>query len=367
MVPVVPNPLLGVGLHSAGALLSANCYAPQKGLRRWSWETFWITQAAWCWLLWPILGAMATIPNLWQVLVEAPKLPMLYSFLMSLAYGVGGTAFNISIRYIGFSLTYSIAVGLSSVLGTMVPPLVRGQLGEILSRQGSGVVLAGVAVGALGIAMCGISGRFKERDLDEKQGSHGEFNLTKGLLLSLVAGVLSAVYGFALEVADPVIAVAEEHGAGHWKGNVAYLFANTGAFITAAAYSLYLARKNRSLRELVELPADAKRGSLGVNYLLAFLTGSLWYGQFFFYNLGHVRMGAYAFSSWAIHMIMLVLFSNLLAVLFREWKGTRSRTKVAINLSLAVLVASVLLLTYGNYLGDQPPTSATSAEDSSSP
>ena len=55
------------------------------------------------------------------------------------------------------------------------------------------------------------------------------------------------------------------------------------------------------------------------------LTGTLWYGQFFFYNLGHVRMGN-ANTSWAIHMIMLVLFSNLVAVVFREWKGCRPRT-----------------------------------------
>ena len=58
------------------------------------------------------------------------------------------------------------------------------------------------------------------------------------------------------------------------------------------------------------------------------LTGTLWYGQFFFYNLGHVRMGNYKFTSWAIHMIMLVLFSNLVAVLFREWKGCRGRTSL---------------------------------------
>jgi L-rhamnose-H+ transport protein len=354
--------MLGVGLHSVGALLSANCYAPQKGLRRWSWETFWITQAAWCWLLWPIIGAIATIPDLWQVLCEAPKLPMLLSFLMSLAYGVGGTAFNISIRYIGFSLTYSIAVGLSSVLGTLVPPLVRGTMGEILSRPGAGMVMAGVIAGAAGIAMCGLSGRLKERDINQADGSHGQFNLGKGLMLSLLAGVLSAVYGFAIEVAEPVIKVAEQHGAGHWKGKVAYLFTNTGAFITAALYSLHLARKNRSLRELVELPSDSAKGTLPINYLLAFLTGTLWYGQFFFYNLGHVRMGAYAFSSWAIHMIMLVLFSNLLAVLLREWRDCRSRTKFAINLSLTVLLAAVILLTYGNYLGDKPAAPAPKPE-----
>ena len=83
------------------------------------------------------------------------------------------------------------------------------------------------------------------------------------------------------------------------------------------------------------------------------VTGTLWYAQFFFYNLGHVRMGPYAFTSWAIQMILLVLFSNLLGVLFREWKGCRPRTRLAITLALAVLVTAILLLTYGNYLGDQ--------------
>lgn len=80
-----------------------------------------MTQAVWCWFLWPIIGAALTIPDLKDVLVEAPKLPMLFSFLLGLAYGIGGIAFNISIRYIGFALTYAIAVGLSAILGTLAP------------------------------------------------------------------------------------------------------------------------------------------------------------------------------------------------------------------------------------------------------
>lgn len=358
MTPISANPILGVGLHSVGAMLSANCYAPQKGVKRWSWEIYWMTQAAWCWFLWPIIGALGTIPDLGRVLAEAPKGAMLSSFLLGLAYGVGGTAFNVSIRYIGFSLTYAIAVGLSSVLGTLVPPLVRGQFGNILAKPGASWVLAGVAVGAAGIAVCGLAGRFKEGDLRARAGGAGEFSLAKGLLLSLLAGVLSAVYGFALEVAQPIIDVAELHGAGHWKGNVAYLFANTGAFVTALGYSLYLGIKNRSLGELACLRTGPDRASLATNYLLALLTGTLWYGQFFFYNLGHVRMGHYAFTSWAIHMIMLVLFSNLSALLFREWRGCRPRTRLTIGLGLLILMGAVLSLTYGNYLGDQPPVAA---------
>jgi L-rhamnose-H+ transport protein len=345
-----PNPLFGVLFHGAGAFLSANCYAPQKYLRRWSWEIFWMVQASWCWLIWPIVGAALTIPSLWCVLVDAPRLCMVYSFLLGLAYGVGGTAFNVSIRYIGFSLTYAIAVGLSSILGTLVPPLVRGQFGEILSKTGSEWLMLGVAAGAVGIAVCGFAGRLKEMDLRDRQDD-SQFCLAKGLILSLVAGVLSAVYGFALEVAQPVVDVAESYGAGEWRGNVAYLFANPGAFVTALIFSLYLARKNRSLGELVRIEGQPSM-SLPLNYLMAFLTGTLWYGQFFFYNLGHVRLGReYAFSSWAIHMILLVLFSNLSGMLFGEWRKCRAPTRIAAGFGLAVLCGAVLLLTYGNYLG----------------
>jgi L-rhamnose-H+ transport protein len=352
---ITPNPLLGVGLHTVGAGFAANCYSPQKYVKRWSWETYWLAQAAWCWLLWPIIGALLTIPQLWQVLAQAPKDRMLMSFLMGVAYGIGGMAFNVSIRYIGFALTYSIAVGLSSILGTLVPPLAHGQIHEILPRAGSTWVLAGVLAGAAGIAICGAAGHFKERDLDAKQGSHAGFSLTKGLLLSFLAGVLSAVYGFALDAAIPIEDIAEQHGAGIWKGNVAYLFANTGAFVTSLVYCAYLMWKNKSSAEFTHLRPGQIGGSLPANYLLAFLTGTLWYGQFFFYNLGHVRLGkSYAFSSWAIHMIILVLISNLVGVIFKEWKACRGRTKTIISFGLVVLCAAVLCLTYGNYLG-QPP------------
>ncbi|MBP8604587.1 MAG: rhamnose:proton symporter [Phycisphaerae bacterium] len=350
------NPMLGIGFHSVGAMLAANCYAPQKLIRRWSWEIFWIVQASWCWLLWPIIGAVLTIPDLPNVLADAVRecpLALVWSFLFSMAYGVGGIAFNLSIRYIGFSLTYAVAVGLSAVLGTVVPPLVRGQFGAILSKTGSGWVLFGVAIGALGIAVCGIAGRLKEHDLAAQASGMGQFSLFKGFGLSLLAGILSAVYGFALDVAAPVAEIAESYGAGHWKGNVIYLTANTGAFVTSMIYCLFLARKNASFRDFFRLKEGAESSSLWGNYILAILTGTLWYGQFFFYNLGHVRMGQYAFTSWAIHMIMLVLFSNLTGILFHEWKACSFRTRLAIVAGLAVLIVSVLLLTYGNYLGQQ--------------
>jgi len=352
MESVAANPLLGVAMHAIGATFAATCYTPEKRVKGWSWQTYWITQASFCWFLLPLFVAWLTIPHLGEVLHEAPKDAMLRSFLLGAAYGIGGTAFGISIRYIGFSLTYAIAVGLSSVLGTLIPPLVKGTLVSTLSKPGAGWIIAGIAAGTVGIAFAGCAGRLKETDLSS-QDLTGQFSLAKGLLLSLLAGVLSAVYGFALEAGEPIAEIATAHGAGVWRGNVVYIFSNTGAFLTTSMYCLYLHARHKTLREIVALPAGQPEASLGMNWAMAIATGTFWYGQFFFYNLGHVRMGNYKFTSWAIHMIMLVLISNLVGVLLREWGACRSLTRRTLAVALTVLMGAVLLLTYGNYIGEQ--------------
>lgn len=337
----------GVLYHAIGASSASLCYTPEKKVKGWSWQTYWLAQAAVCWLILPVMIAWLTIPELAAVLKEAPVAAMQRSFLLGMAYGVGGTAFGIAIRYVGFSLTYAIAVGISCVLGTLLPPLVNGTLTEALSGSGSGFLMSGVVSGAFGIGICGLAGRSKERDLEKGHSAASNFSLAKGLPLCLLAGVLSALYGFSLNQGQPIADVAAQHGAGNYQGNVIYIFSNTGAFLTTLLYCLYLHRKNKTIHEY----HNAGTGSLGINYLMAAITGLLWYGQFFFYGLGHVRMGKYEFSSWAIHMILLVLLSTVTGLLLKEWKNSSKRTVQLLTAAIVILIAAVLLLTEGNRLG----------------
>jgi len=284
---------------------------------------------------------------------------MVKTFLLGAAYGIGGTAFGMAIRYVGFSLTYAIAVGISCVLGTLLPPIVHGQLALLFSQKGSEWVAAGIGVGALGIALCGVAGRFKEHDLQINKSIHNTFSLAKGLPLCLLAGILSAVYGFSIDQGQPIADIAEKYGSGNFKINIVYIFSNSGAFLSTCIYCLYLHSKQKTFGEYRQLATDNKsktttpqsNARLLVNFAMAALTGLLWYSQFFFYGLGHVRMGKYQFSSWAIHMIMLVLFSSVTGLLMKEWTGSRKKTTGMLTLALLVLVLAVLVLTYGNYLG----------------
>jgi len=102
----------------------------------------------------------------------------------------------------------------------------------------------------------------------------------------------------------------------------------------------------RSASPPVEVRAPMLR-----NYLLCALAGTTWYFQFFFYTMGESQMGRYKFSSWTLHMASIIIFSSLWGIGFKEWKGAGIRAGLLLTLALFLLVASTVIVGYGNYLG----------------
>jgi len=93
------------------------------------------------------------------------------------------------------------------------------------------------------------------------------------------------------------------------------------------------------------------RAPMFANYLFSALAGTTWYLQFFFYTMGETKMGRFKFSSWTLHMASIIIFSTLWGIALKEWKGVGTRTKWLVAFSLFVLVASTVIVGYGNYLG----------------
>jgi L-rhamnose-H+ transport protein len=61
-------------------------------------------------------------------------------------------------------------------------------------------------------------------------------------------------------------------------------------------------------------------------------------------------MGRYTFSSWTLHMASIVIFSTLWGLALKEWKGAGKRAIRLLLIGLATLLASTLIIGYGNYL-----------------
>ncbi len=371
---------LSILFHAIGAMSAAFCYVPQKNAKGWSWQSFWLTQAAFCWFILPIVGAFLTIPDYWSVVQQVPTGVLLRTFLLGAAYGIGGTAFGVAIRYVGFSVTYAMAIGISMVFGTGYA-IAKGNtsvvdgaahISAFLAKTGSMWVVGGMVIGLVGISFCGMAGRWKEGDHAQPgSGKAGDGRALMGILLCVAAGLLSAVYNMALEEGAPIAEAARAKAAGQlvlgidaatFKNNAIYPFSNTGAFLTTALYCLFLHRKHKTLGEVVNLPEGSERASLSVNWVMAILTGCLWYGQFFFYGFGHFyiqKVAGFEQTCWAIHMILLILLGTLVGIIFKEWKGCRHRTYMALSVSLALLITGKLVLDYGNVLGAKSAAAQT--------
>ena len=169
------NPALGVVLHAIGGLAAASFYIPYRGVRSWAWETYWLVGGVFSWIVAPWAFSLTILPQTVEILRDAGGTALSWTFFFGVLWGVGGLTFGLTMRYLGIALGYAIALGLCAAFGTLMPPLVRGELAEILSRGPGQVVVSGVAVCLAGIAVSGRAGIRKEDEVseDERRCEHG--------------------------------------------------------------------------------------------------------------------------------------------------------------------------------------------------
>ncbi|HEY3939678.1 MAG TPA: L-rhamnose/proton symporter RhaT [Bryobacteraceae bacterium] len=347
---MVPNPLLGVFFHWMGGLASASFYVPFRGVKGWAWETYWLAGGIFSWLVAPFLIASLLINDLPAVLREVPLSTLFWCYLFGLLWGFGGLTFGLTMRYLGMSLGMAVALGYCAAFGTLMPPIVSGDFAKKILGTSSGIlILVGVGICVCGIAIAGLAGISKERELppERRTAVIKEFNLKKGLLVATFCGIMSACFSYGLAAGGPVREAAARHGAAPlWQGLPVLVIVLAGGFTTNVVWCVILHLRNRTGSQYFQGPVFS-------NYALCALAGFVWYLQFFFYTMGEVQMGTYRFSSWTLHMASIMIFGTLWGLALKEWRGAGTRTMRLLALSLAVLVSSTLVVGYGNYLGAQ--------------
>ncbi|MGB8261447.1 MAG: L-rhamnose/proton symporter RhaT [Terracidiphilus sp.] len=355
------NPFLGVILCGLGGLVSAGFYLPFRKVRRWSWETYWLAGGVVSWVLAPWILAGLLTAGLLGVLANIPASTLVWTYIFGVLWGIGGLTFGLTMRYLGISLGIAVALGNCAVFGTLVPPVVDGTFGQLLAQRSGQVTLLGIAVCALGIVLAGAAGVSKESELStaQKKAAVSEFNLKLGLAVGVFAGVMSACFAFGLHAGDPIKAYAVAHGTSAlWQGLAVLVVVLAGGFTTNFIWCLILNIRNKSYGEYLRVPeakneeeAKAGKPSLAANYFFSGLAGLIWYLQFFFYTMGESQMGRYRFSSWTLLMASTIVFSTLLGIAVKEWRGVSRRTQFLLALTLVTLVGSTVIVGYGNYLG----------------
>ena len=358
---MTPNPFLGVLFHWLGGLAAGSFYVPFRGVKHWSWETFWLVGGFFSWVIAPWAFGLILTEDLVGVIARTPAHTLFWAWLFGLLWGFGGLTFGLTVRYLGMSLGYGVALGICAASGTLIPPLFKGTLAAIAASGPGRMTLVGIGICAIGIAISALAGLSKERELPDvdKQIAIKEFNLKKGMWVALFCGLMSACMAFALEAADPLAQLSAAAGTRPlWTGLPKLVVVLAGGFTSNVLWCVILSIRNHTAREY--LAAQALTGEAVPrlrNLLLCALAGITWYFQFFFYTMGETQMGRFGFSSWTLHMASIIIFSTIWGVALKEWRGTSRRTHALIAAGVVVLIASTLVVGYGNYTATLPGNS----------
>jgi L-rhamnose-H+ transport protein len=357
------NPFLGVLYHWTGGLAAASFYIPFRRVQRWAWETYWLVGGIFSWIVVPWAMAVLFVPDVPAVILATPRNALMWVFAFGALWGLGGLTFGLTVRYLGIALGVAVALGLCNAFGTLVPPIVSGDWEELVRSRAGQVILVGVFISLIGIAVSGLAGVSKERELsaDEKQAAVPEFDFRKGILVAIFCGVMSACFAYGIAAGAPLARLTREqllasNRSDLWQNLPVLIVVLAGGFITNCVWCVILNVRNRTGHQYFNLRRGSDDRNAGApaplltNYAFSALAGTVWYLQFFFYSMGETEMGRYGFSSWTLHMASIIIFSTLWGVALKEWKGTSRRTHALIAAGLAVLVASTLIVGYGNFI-----------------
>jgi L-rhamnose-H+ transport protein len=337
------NPILSIVLIAIGSICAASFYVPIRKVKGWSWESYWIVQGLFSWIIVPLLFAWITVPagTLGNIISQAPASSKWLALFYGALWGIGGLTFGLSMRYLGVALGQSIALGLCASIGTLMPPVISGH--NLLADRSGILMLAGVSVSIAGIAIIGYAASLKNRDLSEQErrAAVKDFALKKGILIAILSGVMSACFNFGLTAGQPLKEAAIEMGTNPlFAKNPVIMFVTLGGFFTNLAYCLFLNIRNRTYRDYLSVPATV----LFSNVAFSAIGGTLWYMQFFFMGMGESMLPASMVAfAWSILMSMNIAFSNIWGIILKEWKGADRKT-------VAILVTGILILVLSTFV-----------------
>ena len=336
--------VIGLIIIAIGAFCQSSCYVPINKIKNWSWESYWIVQGVFAWLVLPLLGALLAVPaghSLMELFSSENAFNIGMTMLFGVLWGIGGLTFGLSMRYLGVALGQSIALGTCAGLGTILGPVMLNVIypGMGYLDQLTASVIIGVVVTLAGIAVIGIAGNMKAQSLseEEKKAAVKDFNFPKGIVIALLAGFMSGCFNVGLSFGENV-SFAESSDM--FKTLPATFLVTLGGFVTNAIYCFYQNTCNKTWCDY------GKTAVWGNNLMFCLLAGALWYSQFFGLSLGKgflTDSPVLTTFSFCILMALNVVFSNVWGIILKEWKGCSART-------IGVLTAGIVILIISSFL-----------------
>jgi len=352
--------LTGIMVTALSGLVMGSSPWPLKLMRQFKYEQFAFVSMLFALVALPWGITLSLCPAPLAALKTVAPGVLLKANLFSLAWGVAQVLALLCFVRIGVSLTYGILCAIGACVGVLTPMVFKAS-GVFASAPGLAskaglTVLGGVAVMLAGVYLASLAGFGREKALRAAQppaaapaasgAAGGGFGL--GLLMVVIAGVLSAGWGFAFAYSQgPIIAAMKARGAADFPAGIAvWAVALLGAALVNVLYPAWRMTKNKSWGLLAANPREV---ALALIYGLLFFIPSALLGK------GMLLLGALGASvGFGIVQGTLILGGQALGFLSGEWRGVSGAPRRHIYCAIGVLVLSMAILALANSLASAP-------------
>jgi len=326
--------VLGILLLIVAGVMNANFTVPMKFTTRWAWENTWLAFSIFALLMMPVAMALFTIPNLGSVYREAGTGAVLLVAACGLGWGIAQVLFGLAVQAIGIALTFSIVLGISAAIGSLLP-LIQLHPEKLFSTAGLGII-AGVILVAIGVTVCAVAGRRREAAL--QTGPQGNAaSVGRGLSIAIVSGFLAAAMNFGVAFGAPISRAALAAGAESlWTVNAIWVPLMIAGAIPNLLYCVYLMKKNRT--------GDRFSNGGGAYWLLALLMAFFWFASSIMYGVSAAKLGELGpVLGWPLFMSLIVIVASVVGIVTGEWKDTGKAPVRIQAFGVAILVIAVVV------------------------
>jgi L-rhamnose-H+ transport protein len=326
--------LAGFLLVLLAGLLQGTFVLPMTMVRRWSWEHTWATFSLLGMFVFNWIITLAFIPQIGTVYSLSPARDLVILALFGAGWGAGAILFGLGMDRLGMALGYPVIMGLIASLGALIPMLVFFPQ-TIFTAKGL-FLIGSTALVIVGIVLCSMGG--SERSPSSASGSSTSA-LRTGLIIAILAGILSCLPNVGMAFGDSVIKTAQHLGVpASQSPNAVWALLFTLGCVVNLAYCVYLMCINGTLRTYCS--SETIR-NLGLSALMALI----WIGSFYLYGAGVSRLGRWgAVVGWPLFISLSIVTGNLWGISRGEWRGAPARGRRLLNMGLGVLLIAVVTI-----------------------
>ncbi len=297
------------GIVLAG-LLNGSFAVPLKTARTWKFNHIWTIHSLLAMVVIPWVFAGMTVPRWNEVLQAVPLQAWLRLMGWGVLFGIASLLYGVAVDMLGIALGFAIQLGLSIVLGSLLPMLWARAI-ELQSSRDWFFIL-GLGLMVVGVILCARAGGGQTGSASP---SGRRFRL--GLMVALAGGILAPTLNFGIQYGTALLGkAAESRGPERFPVQIylAWAVFLSSAAVLQATCCFYRVMKEKSTGLF-------GKGMATHDALQVLVMSSLWISSVFIYGRSAFGLGHLGTSfGWPIFIALIILTSNAWGVLLGEWR-----------------------------------------------